>query len=193
MPTSVQAAPARRRRSDAFAACALLLAGALAGSCRSPQPASCLHYEASAAKDWQVDHAAELTTAACGATVRVSLHPTEPRLIVRIDNPAASRLDVRVGPEATRSSTAAIGEVQHRQRDGARGEGTTDFLPYLSMQPIEVGPGQAADLYLDNPLGREPGIGHYFVLVVELQTPKGARERRLLPLVVTGARPPRRP
>lgn len=161
----------------------LLLLCACVGN-RAGKATGGLHYEARQADGWSEVRSGEVATSALGATVRALLHPTESRLELRVENPTAARLDVRVGPEATRSSSAAIGEVQHRRLDGARGEGTTDFLPYLSMQPTEIAPGEQAAFFLDNPLGREPALGHYFVLVVELQSPQGVRQRRLLPLVL---------
>jgi len=166
----------------AISVCALLLA---AGCRTPPQRSGGLHYEVREATAWTHAGAGRWTAAAAGGALSVDLHPSELRLEVRLENPSAGRLTVRLGPQTTRDPSAAIGELQHQRLDPARREGTTAFLPYLSMQAIEVEPGTAVTFWLDSPLGREPSIGQYFVLVVDVQGESRGHARLSLPLQAT--------
>jgi hypothetical protein len=121
-----------------------------------------------------------------GTTVVVETHAHDLRLEVAVENPTTRAVEVRLGPEATRKPDAAIGEYQPRRLDHSRVEGAGDFAPYLSMQPVQVEPGFRTLFALDSPLGREPSIGHYLVLVVEVRA-AGRSERRLLPLQATNS------
>lgn len=172
--------PARRGSAAFTVGLSLLLS-----ACRAPAPAAGLRYEARPVTGWTAAGDGRWTTTAFGAAIAVELPPREPRVELSIDNPTAQRLTVRLGPEVTRTPSAAIGEVQFRLRDRARAEGATDYLPYVSMQPVALDAGHRAAFYLDSPIGRDPAIGQYFVLVVELQTPAGERQRHLLPLCAT--------
>src|SRR5262245_39631535 len=165
----------------AVGVCALLLCA----GCRTPPQRSGLHYEVREASGWTRAAAGRWTAPAAGAALCVDLHPTELRLEVRLENPTPGRLTVRLGPQTTRDPDAAIGELQHQRLDPVRREGTTAFLPYLSMQAIEVEPGTVVTFFLDSPLGREPSIGQYFVLVVDVQGEGRGHARLLLPLQAT--------
>jgi hypothetical protein len=174
------------RRPFRFVPTALAIgAGALLASCRTPPQRSALHYEARDATGWTRAGTGRWTAPAAGGALSVDLHPTELRLELRLENPTPGRLTVRLGPQTTRDPDAAIGELQHRRLDPARREGTTAFLPYLSMQAIDVEPGTAVTFWLDSPLGREPSIGQYFVLVVDVQGEGHAHARLMLPLQAT--------
>jgi hypothetical protein len=150
-----------------------------AGSARSG-----LHFSARPDASWSETGPGRYSTAMLGAAVVVDLHADDPGIEIAVENPTQRAVEVRLGPEATRTPDAAIGEYQPRRLDRSRVEGASDFAPYLTMQPVQVEPGIRTLFALDNPLGRDPSIGQYLVLVVEIRA-QGRFERRLLPLQAT--------
>jgi hypothetical protein len=150
-----------------------------------------LRFVADDPKGWQTGADGRLTTQVLGASVRADLHTRDPQIELQVENRSGGDLSIRVGPEATQTPTASIGDLRRRPLDQSRGEDVTkDYVPYVSMQSIEVRNGWRAEFYLLNPLGREPSIGQYLVLVIELHDAKGAVDRRYLPLVATNLAPP---
>ena len=145
-----------------------------------------LRYSARPGAGWTETGPGRLSTEMLGATVFVDLHARDARLEVAFENPTDRAVEVRLGPEATRKPDAAIGEFQPRRLDRSHVEGATDFLPYLTMQPVQVEPGFRTLFALDSPLGRDPSIGQFLVLVIEVRA-GGRFERRLLPLQATNA------
>ena len=59
-----------------------------------------------------------------------------------------------------------------------------DFAPYRSLDRVEIPDQWRTTFFLDNPLGREPTVGQYIVLVLEVWR-GGEFARRRLPLVAT--------
>src|SRR5262245_50094051 len=106
-------------RVVAVATCALLPLGA----CRTPPQRSALHYEARDPTGWASAGAGRWTAGAAGGALRVDLQADELRLEIRLENPTAGRLTVRLGPQTTRDPTAAIGELQNKRLDPAGREG----------------------------------------------------------------------
>ena len=176
----------RPRPSPLFAVLALLAA------CAALPPQPWLRYVARDPAGWTAGEHGRLMTTLLGAAIAVDLHERETRVDLIVENSTGGDLVVRLGAETTQAPTAAIGEVQRRRLDQARAEDVPEIVPYVSMQPAEVRTGFRATFALDNPLGREPTIGQYFVLVVEARDSKGGLERRLLPLTATNAGPSRR-
>lgn len=168
-------------------ACSVILCCGLTGCGAAPR-AFVLRYEARPTEGWREVAPDRFVATALGAEVTVALTPGEASIEVVVANPTERALELRVGPEATRSKTEPIGEIQHRRLDGSRGEGHGDYDPYLSQQPVQVQPGTRTVVWLDRALGRAPEVGQYMVLLVELQAPTGPRQRRLLPVQVVGAR-----
>ncbi|MGE3174724.1 MAG: hypothetical protein AB7O97_18980 [Planctomycetota bacterium] len=183
---------ASRARASAGLA---LLALATVPSCRSARTAVPLHYAAQPTEDFTDLAGGRLQARVGGLDVRVVLAPTAPHIELTVANPDRRTVRVRLGPQAVRDRTAAIGEVQHRPLGrppgSPLGEGRSDFLPFLSMQDMAVEPQTEAVFYVDHPLGTEPAVGQYLVLVLEVDGAAG-RDRRLLPLVVTNVGDPRR-
>jgi hypothetical protein len=167
----------------------LLLPLALAlglAACSAPPPRPWLRYELTATDGWTPAGEGAYTSRVLGADLRIDLHRRETRVELQIENKSGRELRLAVGPEALNNPSAAIGQVQRRPMGGGRGEDVPDYIEYLSMQPIEVRDGWRCVFYLDSPLGRDPTIGQYLVLVIEASTGQ-ARERKLLPLVATNA------
>jgi hypothetical protein len=148
-------------------------------------PRSALHYEARATADFTDQGGGHLVARVGDADVEIALDPHAPHIEVGVGNPTARAVTVRLGPQATHRPEQSIGELQHQPLDAARAEGRSEFLPFLSMQSIEVVAGTRTVFHLDDPLGREPVVGHYMVLVLEVDGADGRRDRRLLPLVAT--------
>ncbi|MCB9877334.1 MAG: hypothetical protein H6835_07000 [Planctomycetes bacterium] len=132
----------------------------------------------------------------CGADVTVDLYEQEVFVKVQVDNHGASPVTVHVGRNGG-VNLGTIGQVLLRRLDGSIGG--PDMMPYGSLQPQVVEPGWRATFYIDQPLGREPKLGQYFVMSLEGEPASSgevagdARERHLLPLIVRqgGTRTPR--
>lgn len=164
----------------------LLWCGLFAAACHTPAPRPWLRYARAGDTDWKQGDAGLLTATLHGAQVTVDLGQRQTRIEVRVDNGTAAPIEFRMGPEAS-SPRAAIGEVKLRPRSGPVGVPGPDIVPYNSMQRLVVDADWRGTFYLDTPLGREPGIGQYFVFTVEARDPAGACERRTLPLIATNA------
>lgn len=160
------------------------LAAAIA-SCRAPQQRANLHYRPAAIDGWRNLGAGRYGQSLNGVAIEVSMPADAPQLELSLVNEADGGVVVRLGPDAMRAGTTAIGEVQLRHADRGRQDGTTDYLPYLAMQDFEIPPGGRAVFYLDSPLGREPALGQYFVLVIELRRDRARLVRSLLPMQAT--------
>ena len=160
---------------------------AVLSACSTPPPTAWLRYEAADPNGWMLEGDGRLSVTLLGARLLVDLHQQQTRVELIVENGTTQDLEVRVGPEATRAPTAAIGELLRRPLDRGHGEEVPEFVPYLSMQRAEVRANWRGVFDLDSPLGREPTIGQYLVLVIEVRDGKGGFERRLLPLVATNA------
>jgi hypothetical protein len=108
-------------------------------------------------------------------------------------NPTPAPIELRVGPEATRNPTAAIGEMRVLPLGKMPVENVPDYQPYVAQKPVSVPNGSRATFYLDTPLGREPTVGQYLVLVIEARDERAGFERRLLSLVATNNEAAARP
>lgn len=166
-----------------FAAC-----GALPKT--SERPSLGLRYRAENPEAWDGDSTQMLRATLAGAPVVVDFTSTESRLVLTFDNPTKQLLHVRIGAQSGSSRDAAIGEVRMQRRGGGRLEGATGYAPFLANSLVSVEPECRAVFYVDAPLGREPSIGEYAVLHVQVGAPGVKPERRLLPIVV--ASPARR-
>ncbi len=176
--------PVRLANPGRFAtvgACAMVFAVA----CRAPQVRSNLHYQPAPATGWRELSDGHLAQSQQGVAIEVTMAADAPQLELSFVNDAPTRVVVRLGPESMRAASTAIGEVQLRHVDRARHDGTTDYLPYLAMQDFEIPPGGRAVFYLDSPLGRDPLLGQYFVLAIELRREGAPMMRSLLPLQAT--------
>lgn len=165
----------------------LALALVATSACHHIGPKPWLRYEPTGAHVWESTGDGRLATTMHGCRVEVDLHDTQTRVELIAPNSSGQDLEFRVGPDAAGDPQTAIGEVQRRPLDNKPGEEVLDYVPYVPMQRMEVRHGWRAIFALDSPLGREPAMGQYFVLVVECRDPKGALERRLLPLTATNA------
>ena len=169
-----------------FSSFVLLCGWFLASACSTPPPRAWLRYKPAGATTWTTDESGLLSGSFHGAPVTLDLGRRQTRVEVTVRNTPAAPIEFRMGPEAT-SPRQAIGEVLLRPLSGPPGVGGPDMIAYNAMQPLVVEPGWRGTFYLDAPLGREPGLGQYFVLTVEGRDGTGKCERRLLPLVATNA------
>lgn len=160
---------------------------ALLPGCNTPPPRGWLRYEPSGPHSWRLTPEGQLTVDALGAQVLVDLNRKDTRVEMLVRNTTSVDLAFRAGPTASETPASAIGEVQRKPIDPGRGEEVRDYEPYLSMQEVEVRSGWQTTFYLDSPLGRDPVLGQYFVLVVEARDAGGRRQRHTLPLVATNS------
>jgi hypothetical protein len=168
----------------------LLVVPFVLAACSSGPPKPWLRFVAEDPKGWQKGADGRLTTQVLGASLQADLHARDPRIELQVDNRSGGDVAIRVGPEATQSPTASIGDLRRRPLDQSRGEDVTkDYVPYVAMQSVELRNGWRASFDLESPLGREPSIGQYLVLVIEVHDAKGAVDRRYLPLVATNVAP----
>jgi hypothetical protein len=174
---------------DRRTALLLVVPFVLAG-CSSGPPKPWLRFVAEDPKGWQTAADGRLTTQVLGASLQVDLHTRDPQIELQVDNRSGGDVSIRVGPEATQTPTASIGDLRRRPLDQSRGEDVTkDFVPYVSMQSIELRNGWRAEFYIMSPLGRDPSIGQFLQLVIEVHDAKGTVDRRSLPLVATNVAP----
>ena len=124
------------------------------------------------------------TTTALGVTFEVDLDANGTRIQVSGQNRSGRSIEVAVGSESTRGSDIAVGELQKRPVDRLAAEGVPDFAPYRSLERTEVPAAWRAEFFLDSPLGREPTVGQYIVLVLEVWRGEEFARRRL-PLIAT--------
>jgi len=159
-------------------------------ACSSGPPKPWLRFTAEDPKGWEKGADGRLTTEVLGTSLQADLHTLDPRIGLQVDNHSGGDVAIRIGPEATQSPTASIGDLRRRPLDQSRGEDVTkDYVPYVAMQSVELRNGWRASFELNHPLGREPSIGQYLVLVIEVHDAKGAVDRRYLPLVATNVAP----
>ncbi len=142
-----------------------------------------LRYRVEDPSGWNGDGAAYLQTTMGAAPVTVELLRPESRLVITVENPTPSPLHVRVGPQSGAAKDVAIGEVRLQTRDGRRIEGESAYAPFVPRSLVTVEPQCRAVFYVDAPLGREPTVGEFAVLLVEVGEPDVKPERRLLPLI----------
>ena len=164
---------------------------ALLAACNSPLPDGRLRFWPEDPRDWSETGAGQLVTTALGARCSIDLNRRDTRIWLVVDNEAGPTLSVAVGAESARDSTPAVGERRLRPVDSDQLESVRDFVPYRSLQAIEIEAGWRAEFFLDNPLGREPTTGTYLVLVLEVRAGENL-QRRLLPLVASRPASPRR-
>lgn len=150
-----------------------------------------LRYRVEDPTGWSGDRTAWLQTTMGQAPVSVDLQSPESRLVLTVENPTPSPLHVRVGPQSGAAKDVAIGEVRLQTRDGRRIEGETGYAPFVPRSLVTVEPQCRAVFYVDAPLGHEPRVGEFAVLLVEVGEPDAKPERRLLPLVTAPPPPPR--
>jgi len=156
-------------------------------ACNTPPPKAWLRYEPSGAHSWRQTPDGQLEIEALGAKVSVDLNRTDTRIELAVRNSTGVDLTFRTGPAASETPSSAIGEIQRKPLEPGRGEEVQDYQPYLSMQDVEVRSGWQTTFYLDSPLGRDPVLGQYFVLMLEARDAAGHRERHTLPLVATNS------
>ena len=162
----------------------------LLAACNTPPPRPWLRFQPAGPTNWTADESGRLTARLHGAGVSIDLNRRETRIEVLVENSGAAPLEVRMGPEAS-APRSAIGEVLLRPLGGPAGARGPDMMPYNGMQVVTVEPGWRGVFYLDAPLGRDPVLGQYFVLSVEVRDVAGLWDRRTLPLVAanTGTMP----
>ncbi len=151
-------------------------------ACNTPPPRPWLRYEPAGPHSFANGPNGCWITRLHGVAVSLDLMQVETRAQVTVHNRTAAPIEMRMGPEAT-SSYAAIGTVLLRQIEGP--VGGPDTVPYNSMQAQVVDAGWRGTFHLDTPLGREPGVGQYFVLTIEGRDAKGQVERISMPLCAT--------
>jgi hypothetical protein len=71
-----------------------------------------------------------------------------------------------------------------QRRGGGRLEGSSGYAPFLPRSLVTVEPECQAVFYIDAPLGHEPRVGEFAVILVEVGPRDAKPERRLLPIVV---------
>lgn len=155
-------------------------------ACSTPPPKSWLRLEPSGAHDWTMTPEGKWATRMHGADFAMDLNRKETRIEVVVNNRTAEPMEVRIGPEGTVTMNA-IGEVLLRQIDAPPGQAGPDMLTYANMQRMKVEAGWRGTFYIDSPLGREIGVGTYFVFTVEAFNRNGDVERRRMPMLATNA------
>lgn len=189
--------PSRRLRlGPPTTSCANLLALSLLAGCAPPQFAS---GPADPSVGYRFDDRSGFTEVAPnvlaaelhGTTVKAEVQGREARLVVTIDNPTKAIRTLRLGPQNDATNDQALGELRRQHLDGRPLEGGSAYVPFLPMQDIEVRPGTRVVLYVNTPSGKEPEVGEYLVLLLEVGAAGKRAERRLIPLVAAYT-PPRR-
>jgi len=170
------------RSRFALALPALLVVAA----CNTAPPRTWLRYKPAGPTEWKTEANGLLTGTLHGVPVSIDLGRRQTRIQVTVRNASPGPVEFRMGPEAS-TARMAIGEVLLRPLTGLHGATGPDMLPYNSMQALVVDAGWGGEFYLDTPLGREPGLGQYFVLTVEARDAAGTVQRRTLPLIATNA------
>ncbi|MBL8753469.1 MAG: hypothetical protein JNK15_09225 [Planctomycetes bacterium] len=155
-------------------------------ACNTPAPQPWLRYEPAGPHSWAIGASGKLVTRLHGADLTLDLMQVDTRVEITVDNRTAAAVDIRMGPEAT-TARAAIGAVLVRPLEPTPGQTGQDWLPYTQMQAQIVEAGHRARFHLDAPLGRDPGLGQYFVLTVEGRDAKGKVESISMPLQATNA------
>jgi hypothetical protein len=158
----------------------------VAAACNTPPPQPWLRYEPAGPHSWAIGATGRFVTRLHGADLTLDLMQVDTRAEITVENRTAAAIDIRMGPEAS-SARVAIGAVLLRPLEPTPGQTGQDWLPYSPMQPQVVEAGQRAIFHLDQPLGRDPGLGQYFVLTVEGRDGKGNVERISMPLQATNA------
>ena len=160
---------------------ALALAACMPPQVGSIRASSGLRNRLEDADGWTASGATAVASFA-GAVATVDLRGRDARVLLIVENPGRSVLRVKLSPQSGGDRTAALGEVRHQRIDGSALEGRSSYEPFLPAQSIELEAQQRAVFYVDCPLGREPVLGEYAVLVIEIEPRGGPMERRLLPL-----------
>jgi hypothetical protein len=171
-------------RSTAARACvALLLIGCagLLSSCSQLPSRPFLRLSAVDVQGWQSPRPGVHAVTIADVSITAALDRPDTRLLLTCRNHGDAVASIAVGTESARGRSAAIGEIRIRPEDRLTAEGLPDFAPCRSLEPFGVDPAWMAEFYLDAPLGREPTVGQYFVLVVEVRRGDGV-QRALLPL-----------
>jgi hypothetical protein len=159
-----------------------LLLALLLAACGTPPPRAWLRFQQDGRTNWLLQDGTYVASLH-GAELRLDLNRTQTRIEMAVVNSSAAPIEVRVGAEASQREVA-VGEVLRRPLSGVGGPPTE---PYNTMQAVVVEPAWRATIYLDAPLGRDPIVGQFFVLTVEVRNTAGDVERRSLPLVATNA------
>ena len=149
-----------------------------------------LRFRAEDPSGWVGDANGSLRSTMGSALVVADLSSPESRLVLTVENPSATPLHVRVGPQSGAAKDVAIGEVRLQTREGRRIEGESSYAPFVPRSLVTVDPQCRAVFYIDAPLGRDPRVGDFVVLLVEVGAPDAKPERRLLPLLTEA--PPRK-
>lgn len=172
----------RPARSASLALVGALLGGAaLAAACHTPPPRPWLRYELAGPTEFTPRGEGVYGGSAFGADIAIDLHRPGTGMHVVVENPGTETVTLRIGPNAG-APRAAIGELLLRRLSGD-GAGGPDTRAYAALQPIALEGGWRATFFLDAPLGREPQLGQYLVLVVEAANDKGEEVRRMLPVI----------
>jgi hypothetical protein len=177
---------AMRRIQSTFFGLSVVLALASCGALpkTTERPSLGLRYRAVDPVDWTGDRTQWLQTTMAKAPVMVDFLSPQSRLVLTVENPTKEPLQVRVGPQSGAAKGAAIGEVRMQRRGGGRLEGSSGYAPFLPRSLVTVEPECQAVFYIDAPLGHEPRVGEFAVILVEVGPRDAKPERRLLPIVV---------
>jgi hypothetical protein len=133
----------------------------LLAACTSTPTRAGLRFRVTDPADWTQDADGRWSCSLLGARCAVDLGADDARLELAVENPTAAPIEVSVGPEATKSPTAAIGELRVLPLGRVPVENVPDYEPYVARKPVALPDGARATFYLDTPLGREPTIGQY--------------------------------
>ena len=130
---------------------------------------------------WEQSQEGVLTTRLHGVEVEVTLSGSSTRIDVVATNATGHDVELRMGGEGT-PSDLAIGELLERPIVREPGSVGPNYQPYRSMLPHIVPTGTRTVFNLDQPLGRDPSYGLFFVFMIEGRRDGAGVERRTVPL-----------
>lgn len=158
-----------------------VLALLVVAACSSPPPRPSLRFQPAGPTAMTAGANGLYVTRVHDVDVTVDLGRAQTRIQVTAENRTGKTATLQVGPDAGQPRLP-IGELLLRPLASTNPSGPA-IVPYLGMTPVDLEDGWRATFYIDEPLGREPALGQYFVLSVEARVGEGPKERRTMPLI----------
>jgi hypothetical protein len=158
-----------------------VLALLIVPACSSPPPRPSLRFQPAGPTAMTAGANGLYVTRVHDVDVTVDLGRAQTRIQVTAENRTGKTATLQVGPDAGQPRLP-IGELLLRPLASTNSSGPA-IVPYLGMTPVNLEDGWRATFYIDEPLGREPALGQYFVLSVEARVGEGPKERRTMPLI----------
>jgi hypothetical protein len=158
-----------------------VLALLVVAACSAPPPRPSLRFQPAGPTAMTAGANGLYVTRVHDVDVTVDLNRAQTRIQVTAENRTGKIVTLQVGPDAGQPRLP-IGELLLRPLASTNSSGPA-IVPYLGMTPVNLEDGWRATFYIDEPLGREPALGQYFVLSVEARVGEGPKERRTMPLI----------